>query len=256
MDEFLKDIIRQAGYLAKDYFERGVSYTSKAHLGDLLTEADDAVSEYLVNEIHKKYKDHHIHSEEMFEDINTGAQYEWVIDPIDGTRNFAMGISMWCILIAILRDGELIMSAVYAPMSDELFFAELGKGAFMNDKRIEVNKTQVIDHAFAICQRSGSRDFEHRKTFEQFITRLVKETDVWLHSYGTMLGTCYLASGGVDFFASNCGMDHDNLAPVLICREAGALTTDSDGNNWKRDRHDLVIANPKMHPLVMELFKR
>lgn len=92
MDTFLKDIIKEAGQIAKGYFDKGVSHEEKSHVADLLTEADLAVSDFLVKKIHETYPDHHIKSEELGEEINPGAEYEWVIDPIDGTRNFAMGV--------------------------------------------------------------------------------------------------------------------------------------------------------------------
>ncbi len=254
MDTFLKKIIKEGGMIAKKFFDKGVTHTTKAHLGDLLTEADMEVSNYLVTQIHKAYPDHHIFSEEMDEEINPGAQYEWVIDPIDGTRNFAMGIPMWCVLVAVLKDGELHMSAVYNPTADELFFAEAGKGATMNEKEIHVNNTETTEHGFGICARS-STDFPFREEFVRAMNEIVDNTNTWVHSFGTMLGVCYVANGGIDFFFANTGYDFDNLAPALIAREAGALVTDCDGNEWKRDRHDIVIANPKLHPKLMEFFR-
>ncbi len=258
MEEFLKQKIKEAGALAKQYFDAGVKHTVKSNLGDLLTDADIAVSEFLVSEIHAKYPDHHIKSEEMEEDINPGAEYEWVIDPVDGTRNFAMGISIWCQIVAVLKNGEPYMAAVYNPNADELFFAKVGEGAYMNDKKISVNNTEILDHAYAYIARVpeitgpyGTKVEEFRKAF----VRMIEESNIWVHQYGTMLATCYLAMGGVDFWLQNAGLDHDFLAPYLICKEAGATITDADGNPWQRGRQDMIIANPKLHPKVMEFFK-
>jgi len=253
MDDFLKQIITEAGKMAKDFFDSGVNHKAKANLSDLVTDADFAVSHYLVEEIHSKYPDHHIFSEEMEEDINPGAQYEWVIDPIDGTRNFAMGVPMWGIMIAVLKDGELYMSAVSNPVANELFFAEKGKGATMNEKAIYVNDVSSLDHGFSYAVRGVN--YKYDKIFQKAVCKLATETDVWMHNLGTMLSVCYVASGGADFYIGNCGMEWDNLAPALIAREAGALVTDSDGNEWKRERGDIIIANPKLHSKVMGLFK-
>ena len=252
MDQFLKTTIREAGQLAKEYFDAGVTHRTKAHLGDLVTDADIAVSNFLVSAIQKEYPDHHIHSEEMAEDINPGAEYEWVIDPIDGTRNFAFGIPMWCNMVAVMKNGEPYLAAVYNPNANELFFAAVEKGAAMNGMPIRVNDTETLEHGFAVVTRAWK---DNPEGYVRLMDRLTRETNVWMHNFGTMLGVCFVASGGADFFAGNSGFDHDNLAPALICREAGALVTDSEGNSWRRGRSDLVIANPKLHPKIMELFE-
>ncbi|HLD61015.1 MAG TPA: inositol monophosphatase [Patescibacteria group bacterium] len=251
MQEFLKTIIIESGALAKDYFYKGVHASFKANRGDLVTEADIAVEKLLVSRIQEKFPTHHIHTEESKEDINPGAEYEWVIDPIDGTRNFAMGISFWCQLIAVMKNGEPYLATVYNPLSNELFFAEKGKGAFLNNKRITVNTTDSLDFCFGCIVRDTAND---TGGFKKMASRFITETKGWLHNFGTMLSACHLAMGGVDFFAINCGYDHDYLAPMLICSEAGAKVTDSKGEAWQRGQRDLVIANPKLHPQIMKLF--
>lgn len=261
MQSFLIQTIKEAGEIARGYFSRGVAYSTKSNLADILTEADTAVSDFLVKKIHAAYPSHRIHSEEMAEDVNDGediAEYEWLVDPIDGTRNFAKGISFWCNIMAVLKDGELYLGAVYNPIADELFFAETGKGAFMNGKPIHVSGKEDFDFACGSFSRAGMQGTvygTHIDRFKHFLDRLNHETNTWLHSFGTMLAGCYVANGGLDFFAQNAGLDHDYAAAVLICREAGAIATDSDGNPWHRGRQDIVIANPVLHPKVMALFR-
>ncbi|MDH3601024.1 MAG: inositol monophosphatase, partial [Candidatus Tectomicrobia bacterium] len=139
MDRFLQSIIRQAGAMALSFYHRGVTSSEKDNRGDLLTEADVEVSAFLVEAIHERYPQHHIASEELDEDINPGAPIKWVIDPIDGTRNFANAIPVWCTLIGVIRDGDLYLGAIYDAVHDTLFFAERGKGAYKNAQRIYVN---------------------------------------------------------------------------------------------------------------------
>lgn len=253
MNEFLKRTIREAGGIAKEYFDKGVKASAKRHVGDLLTEADIAVSNFLVGAIQKQFPDHQIHSEEMKEDINPGAEYEWVIDPIDGTRNFAMGIPMWCQLVAVLKNGEPYLNAVYNPIVDELFLAEKGKGAELNGEKIMVNGVDSLDHSFGIVIRHY--ESTHMDRYRDFLCKLTNDTTVWMHNYGTMIGAAFVASGGADFFVTNSGLDHDNLPIALLCEEAGAKVTDSDGNPWKRGRRDIVIANPVLHSKIMELLR-
>ncbi|MFH1286772.1 MAG: inositol monophosphatase [Candidatus Magasanikbacteria bacterium] len=257
MNTFLKIIIKEAGDLAKEYFEKGVEHTTKSSPADFVTEADTAVSDFLIERIRSKYPDHNIKSEEQDESTNPGAEYEWVIDPIDGTRNFTMGVPVWCVIIAVLKDGVTQLGAVYNPNSDDLFFAEKEKGAFRNGKQIHVNNADRIDYAFANVARAyeGGVYGDYIDRYRRVNVRLVLETKAWLHNYGCMLPACYLASGAVDFMLGNAGMDWDYLAPFLICEEAGAVITDSDGNPWKRGRQDMVIANKDLHPKVMGLLR-
>lgn len=256
MEDFLRQTIKEAGQLAMKYFGTDLRLKQKSNLADLVTQADLAVSDYIVNQIQQAYSDHHIRCEELADDINPGAQYEWVIDPIDGTRNFANGIPFWCIIIALIKNGERYMATVYNPISDHLFFAEKGKGAYLNEKRIFVNTVQSMDAAFGVFSRANNMgiygDFIER--YRSANAKLVLQTESWIHNYGCSLQICYLASGGVDFAVGNAGLDWDYLAPFLICEEAGAKLTDSDGNEWKRGRQDYVMANPDLHPKVMELF--
>lgn len=253
MQDFLKRTIREAGAIAKKYFDEGVKHSTKVHIGDLLTAGDIAVSDFLVGQISKKFPDHQIHSEEMKEDINPGAEYEWVIDPIDGTRNFAMGVPMWCQLVAVLKGGEPHLAAIYNPIVDELFFAEKGKGAELNGEKITVNGVDSLDHSFGAMIRSY--DTMHEERYKKFLCAITNDTTVWMHNYGTMLAAAFVASGGADFFVTNAGWDHDYLAPALLCEEAGAKVTDSDGNPWKRGRRDIVIANTALYPKIMALLR-
>jgi myo-inositol-1(or 4)-monophosphatase len=257
MQHFLKTIIKEAGEIGKEYFVRGVSHKEKSHAADLVTEADIAVSEFLVKKIRETYPDHHIKSEELADDINPGAEYEWVIDPIDGTRNFAMGVPFWTTLIAVLRNGETYLGAAYNAFADQLFFAEKGAGAFMNDVRLHVNNKDQLDYAFGVFSRAyeGGIYGDYFERYRVAGVRLVLETKAWMHNYGCMLALCHLASGGADFAMGNAGMDWDFLAPFLICEEAGAIVTDSDGNPWKRGRQDYLVANKDLHPQLLELFQ-
>ncbi|MBI2444054.1 MAG: inositol monophosphatase [Candidatus Magasanikbacteria bacterium] len=253
MEDFLKEIVLKAGELAKSYFLKGVQFTTKAHLGDLLTEADTAVNNYLVGAIQRRFPDHRIYSEELAADINPGGAYEWIIDPIDGTRNFAMGIGLWCVMVALYEGGQPRAAAIGNPLASELFFARAGGGATLNGLPIRVNATATLDHAYGFCVRGINTTHEER--YRRFLDRIVNDTTVWMHNFGTMLGACYVASGGADFFAENCGFDHDHVAAALICAEAGARVTDSDGRPWQRGRRDIVIANPRLHPELLTLLK-
>jgi myo-inositol-1(or 4)-monophosphatase len=257
MQDFLKQIIKEGGDLSKEYFDRGVTFKEKTHIADLLTEADIAVNDFLLKKIQETYPDHKITSEEADQIGPEDAEYEWVIDPIDGTRNFAKGIPSWCVIIAVMRHGEPYLGAVYSPVANELFFAKKDHGASMNGMPIRVCEKKNLDFACGSISSMKKETEVYGRYIEQYKVmqdRLNHETHMWHHHFGNMLGMCYLASGGFDFFIQNAGLDHDYLAPVLIAKEAGATVTNSDGEPWQRGRQDLVAAPPALHKLFMEFF--
>ncbi|MFA6427486.1 MAG: inositol monophosphatase [Candidatus Magasanikbacteria bacterium] len=258
MQDFLKQIIREAGEIGKEYFYKGVTYTVKSHPADFLTEADTSVSNFLVDKIKEKYPTHHIKSEEMADDVNTGSEYEWVIDPIDGTWVFVNGIATWGTMIAVLKNGEPYLASVFFPLAEHLFFAEAGKGAYLNDKLITVNNKKEISNALGhlIWRSKKAGPYgEQFERFRNFASHCVRETDIRMMDLRNSASMCYVAKGTFDFSISNVGLDWDRLPVYLICKEAGAIVTDSDGNPWKRGRQDIVIANPDLHPKIMKLFK-
>ena len=262
MEEFLKSTIKEAGYLAKGYYLDGVSYSAKSSPGDIVTVADGETEKFVVEKIRAKYPDHGIIGEESVGNVNPDAEYVWVIDPIDGTRNFANHIALWCTMIGIEKDGKPYMGAVYDAINDELFFAEVGKGAYLNDKKIEVSDHHEVEHSF-ICYSAGevndyspySSNKENYEKYVRFYNNLMGETGHWVSNYGTMLLTCQLAAGRIDALLHNAGLYHDYLAPYVIATEAGALFTNSSGENWQKRGMDIVVANPELHAKLLKLFE-
>lgn len=252
MQEFLSQIAHEAGALAHKYYQDGTERSLKTNRHDFLTDADVAVSTFLVDKIHAKYPDHHIYSEEMAEDINSGAEYEWVIDPIDGTWNFANHIPNWGILIAVLKNDETLYAATYWPIDDYLFTAEKGKGAFLNGEKITVSTHEDLDNSAGYLFSLPSRP--RAEVFASAAEKLFN-AGARIKNYSCMYNAMLVTRGVFDFYAGNGGFDYDHLAPVLIAQEAGAVVTDSFGNPWKRDSKDLVIANSSIHPKLIEILK-
>lgn len=262
MLDFLKRTIREAGDIAKKYYVEGVSYTQKSHPSDVLTIADTTVSNFLIEKIKEKYPEHGIISEEEREDHNPDAEYVWVIDPIDGTRNFANHIPLWCNMIGITKNSVPYMGAVYDPIHNELFFAEQGRGAFVNDKQIHVSDYPEVSHCFIVYssgveggEYEGDYSSTHFQDYKRFFNNLLGDDGHWIQNHGNMVPACYLAAGRIDALVFNSGLYHDYLASYVIATEAGAKWTNSKGEEWKRGQMDIVVANPILHPKLLQLFK-
>lgn len=250
MKDFLLQTIKEAGDLAMSFYGKELHIKTKSSPTDLVTDADVAVSNFITKKIQEKYPDHCIISEEA-ECINEGSDDVWYIDPIDGTTNYANNIPLWCVMIGYRKNGDTKMSAVYNPVSNQLFFAERGKGAFLNDKKITVSPVDYLDVAnvHEVVRKTRSQGDSLFKVLDY----LYKIGSPNPKRFGTMLGLCYLAAGAADVIVANCGQDHDFVPPALIAEEAGALVTDIDGNQWKPGKREIICANPILHKKVMEI---
>lgn len=261
MQNFLKETIKEAGFIAKGYYHEGVEHFFKSDPTDFITIADTTVSDFIIKKIKEKYPDHGIISEEEKEEINPGAEYTWVIDPVDGTRNFANHIAMWCVMIGVMKNRKPYLGAIYDAINDELFFAETGKGAVLNDVPIKVSDyddMKSFSMAFSTGQIRPNSPYsttpEIYRRYLNFYKNLMGDDGHWLSGIGSMLTSCNVASGRIDAMVSDSALFHDYLAAYVICTEAGAVWTNSRGLPWQYSDKDVVIANPKLHPKLIKLF--
>ncbi len=249
--QFLNRVLRTAGQVALGHFREGVSHQTKRHMGDLVTQADHDCSNLIVSEISRGFPEHGIYSEELDQVIQPEAPRRWLIDPIDGTRNFAHGIPLWCIMVALYEGDNAICSAIYAPVVDEFYFAESGRGASLNGRPIHAVARDNFDHVMGIgvCNPEGV-EFKrfHRAHYE------LNKINGWIHNMGSNLAAAYLAAGKLDFYFNNCGQLHDHAPVALLCREAGARVTDCEGADWKPGRKDLLMSREPLYSQLLKFF--
>lgn len=251
MKDFLKDIISEAGKISLDYRSHlsSLEVTRKSK-NDIVSEADIAVEKYLIEQIRRRYPDHGIHGEESG-DI-AGREYRWIIDPIDGTTSFVHGQPFYSVSIAVEKNGELILGAVNAPALKELFEARKGCGAFLNNKPIQVSKTDklsdsVLSTGFA-CIRFG---LEHNN-LPYFNTILPKLRDV--RRFGSAaVDLCYTACGRLEGFWELNLQPHDVAAGFLILSEAGGIYSDFTGTQDNLFKETLGT-NGAIHDDVVKMF--
>jgi len=259
MKNFIQQTIKEAGYIAKGFYKEDIEHTIKCDdPTDVVTKADIEVEKFLIEKILSKYPDHGIISEES-DSINIDAEYVWVIDPIDGTRNYARHIAVWCVMVGITKNGKPYMGAVYDAINDELFFAEVGCGAELNGNKIKVSDHKDIKDCFisytgGVKNKNSPYDAGNFAGYVKFYDNLRADHGHWTHNFGSTMSMCFLAAGRVDAVVMNSGLYHDYLANYVIATEAGAKFTDSDGNDWKAGRKDVVVANPVLHKKLLTLF--
>ena len=233
------------------FFNKSFKVSNKEGVNNLVTEADHASEKAILSVIQNRFPDHQILAEESGK-ILQESTYKWIIDPIDGTVNFAQGIPLNCVSIGIEKDGEIIMGAVYNPHLNEFFFAEKGKGATLNDQSIHVsNRTETLKACLVtgfpytyINQPNGPLE-----TFEKFVTK-----GVAVRRLGSAaIDLCWVAAGRFDGFYEHKLEPWDSAAGFLIVEEAGGKVTDHSGSAYSIYQHGLLATNGKIHAEMLDV---
>ncbi len=236
----------------KYYFNNpDLKITNKEGVNNWVTEADHAAEKAIIDVIKKQYPDHFILSEEVGE-IITGSDTKWIIDPIDGTINFASGIPICCVSIGVEKNGEMILGAVYNPFISEMFFAEKGKGATLNDKKISVSSKKEVLHS---CLVTGFPytylDMENGPL--QIFERLIRKGVPVRRLGSAAIDLCWVACGRFEGFYEHKLMAWDSAAGYLIVEEAGGRVTDMKGNKYSPYQHQIIATNGFIHDELVEV---
>jgi len=227
------------------FFNGEFKISNKEGVNNLVTEADHAAEKTIFEVIKKNFPDHYILSEETGEIVQDSA-YKWIIDPIDGTVNFAHGIPLNCVSIGIEHNGEIVLAVVYNPHLNEFFFAEKGKGATLNDKPIHVSgQTNAINACLVtgfpytyINMPDGPLEI-----FERFVRKGVPVRRLG----SAAIDLCWVAAGRFDGFYEHKLEAWDSAAGYLIVEEAGGKVTDHQGNKFSVYQHKVLATNGRIH---------
>jgi len=237
----------------KRYFNGTFTISSKATINDLVTEADHASEKAIFKVIQHNHPDHFILSEETGS-MPTQSNIKWIIDPIDGTINFANGIPICCVSIGVEENGEMIMGAVYNPFMNELFFAEKGKGAFLNDQPIKVsNKNNLLTSCLVTGFPYQYLDTENGPL--QIFEKLIRKSIPVRRLGSAALDLCWTAAGRFDGFYEHKLQAWDSAAGFLIVQEAGGTVTDLKGEKYNPYQPGIIASNGQIHDQLLNLLK-
>jgi myo-inositol-1(or 4)-monophosphatase len=227
------------------FFNGDFKISNKEGINNLVTEADHAAEKAIMKVIKKNFPDHFILSEEAGE-IKMDSAYKWIIDPIDGTVNFAHGIPLNCVSIGIEFNKEIIMGAVFNPHLNELFFAEKGKGSVLNDKPIHVSsETRVIKACLVTGFPYTYLDAPNGPL--DVFDRLIRKGIPVRRLGSAAIDLCWVAAGRFDGFYEHSLEAWDSSAGFLIVEEAGGKVTDLKGEKFSPYQHGMVATNGKIH---------
>ncbi len=251
MIDDLVSIAKEAGSVIREGFGKSFKVEYKTGENNLVTEIDKASEKVITDFIRKKYPSHSILAEEGSGE-QKDSEYLWVIDPLDGTTNFAHGLPIFSVSIGLQKNGETIAGVVYDVMRDIIFSAELGAGTFADSEKITVSKNDNLAHSMLGTGFPYNKKENPDKLFERFIA-LTKTARGVRRLGSAAIDFCYLASGVFDGFWEVHLHPWDICAGKLIVEEAGGLVTDFHGNKTNIYTKRILSTNGKIHEQVIKV---
>lgn len=246
---FAENIIEKASNLIfKSYKKiKNISYKG---VSNLVTNVDKEAEALIIKEINSRYPNHSIIAEESGKK-NNNPNYQWFIDPIDGTTNFAHSYPFFCISIAFAKNGITEFGLIKNPITNELFTARKNKGAKLNGKTINVSKTNKLKESLLITGFPYDKRTSHMNNLKNFCN-LTLITHGVRRDGAAALDLCYIASGRADGYWELKLSPWDVAAGVLILEEAGGKVTDFKGNKYNVFENKIVATNGFIHKELLK----
>jgi len=248
----MADIAREAGALLMEYFHGNVAVEYKGE-ADLVTIADRK-SEALIRErIRQRWPAHDVFGEEEgFQD--TGSDYRWYVDPLDGTTNFAHRYPVFCVSMALEYRGTRIAGVVYDPTRDEMFSAERGSGAYLNQQHIHVSKVARLAECLVATGFPSHKRHKNPNIF--FYHQITLRSHGVRRAGSAALDLCCVACGRFDGFWEFNLNPWDTAAGVLIVEEAGGKVTNFGGGPFQLDSRETLASNGLVHQALLDEFQK
>jgi myo-inositol-1(or 4)-monophosphatase len=249
--ESIKPIMEQAGQILLGYFDKKLTFTQKDQAG-FVTQADLASEEYLIEALGALLPQSVFHAEESGK---TGdGDYRWVIDPLDGTTNFAHGLPYFCISVALTHHDKPIVGAIYNPMLKDFFYAQRGGGATLNGVQVRIREQQDLSRTVMAVGFPYAKNKQFMELLEN-VQRILPETYALRYFGAVALDLAYVAAGRLDAaFFEGLGW-WDVAAGIVLIEEAGGQVTDFQGRQVGPDYVSFVAANGPMHQKLLPFLK-
>ena len=250
--ETAMDIAREAGALLIQYLERRIGYELKGDF-DLVTEADRASERLIVERLRSRFPSHSIAAEEGGGHESASSHgLRWHVDPLDGTTNFAHSFPVFNVTLGLEQHGEMICGVVFDPTRQEMFAAERGSGAYLNNRRIRVSKVADLAHALVGTGFPSRR--RHQNINVHFYHQLAMATHGVRRAGAAAIDFAYVASGRLDGFWEFQLNSWDMAAGVLLVKEAGGLVSDTQGGEVVLGGPHVLADNGLLHQQILEMF--
>jgi len=250
---FIENLAKQAGEILLSHFGQDEQLLKlRCSVKDAVTKYDKMIDELIIQEIRQRYPHHSLLTEESGL-LEGDPDWLWIVDSLDGTSAFANSNPLFSVCIAVMHKGELLFGTVYAPAISELYLAEKGNGAYLNQSRIHVSETFDLQQSYLFYCEGGERD---RLRTGGILAKVYPEV-MDIRKLGSAgLETAWVAAGkGEAYFTTK--IEPWDVAPgVLLVQEAGGEVTDFKGNPWKLETSDLLFSNGRVHSTMLDLLSQ
>ena len=242
--------VQKAGnYALKEYEKFHRSQVNLKFGHEVVTKVDLGSEKIVIKEIKKSFPDHEILSEESGDNFKK-SDYLWIIDPIDGTTNFTIHNPLWAVSLGLAYKNKIIFGFIYAPVLKELFLAEKGKGAYLNNRKIRISRVKKTKEIHTFCHGSTKESVLKALKYYQY-QKLHKLDCRQLGSASMELA--YVASGRVESIMIPGAHSWDVAAGALLVREAGGRVSDFDGKVWDLKSKDILATNGRTHNSILKI---
>lgn len=254
MLNFAIETAREAGQILLDKFGRKINISKKGGI-NLVTEADFASEKLIIEKIRSHYPKHSILAEESGESnvvvIDGEKSWKWIIDPLDGTTNFAHGYPCFCVTIALEYNDEIVVGVTFDPTRDELFAVEKGKGATLNGRQIRVSDTEQLKDALLVT--GFPYDVQSRENFTKHFAGFTQKSRGIRRDGSAAIDMAYVACGRFDGFWEEGLHAWDVAAGVLLIEESGGRVSYYDGSPFSIYAPPICASNSLIHAEMLSV---
>jgi len=233
--------------LIRDFGEIEKLQVSEKGPGDFVTASDKRVEKIIINELNVENSKYSVLCEEKGELIGKNKEKRWIIDPIDGTTNFLNGLPHFAISIAYEEKGEILSGIIFDPIKNEMFFAEKGQGAYLNNIRTRVSNKSDFKNSLLVTGGPRYTSNIKDKVFKEYIELAKKVRPPIRKSGSAALDLAYVAAGRFDGSWQRELKYWDIAAGIIILKESGGFINNLRGDNYLQDKIDIVATNSKIH---------
>ena len=242
-----KACLKASKVLIRDFGEIEKLQVSEKGPGDFVTASDKRVEKIIINELNVESSKYSVLCEEKGELIGKNKEKRWIIDPIDGTTNFLNGLPHFAISIAYEEKGEILSGIIFDPIKNEMFFAEKGQGAYLNDIRTRVSNKSDFKNSLLVTGGPRYTSNIKDKVFKEYIELAKKVRPPIRKSGSAALDLAYVAAGRFDGSWQRELKYWDIAAGIIILKESGGFINNLRGDNYLQDKIDIVATNSKIH---------
>ena len=256
MSEYLEAAVEaatRAGAFLKENLGRELVIEKKGAI-NIVTDIDRKSEKMIREIIEARFPEHGFKAEEGTESQQR-SPFLWLVDPLDGTTNYAHGFPFYCVSVALVKDADIIAGCIYGPSLDECFTCARGSGGYFNGKRVKVSQTERLDDAFLATGFPYDIRTSRETNIKQFSAFALKSLAI-RRAGSAALDLAYVACGRFDGYWEMKLSPWDIAAGILLAEEAGARVTSWSGDKYDIYRGDIVASNGKIHDEMLSVLKR